>query len=429
MIPMEVQSAGALRMPAIVLAAGLLVAPMLAMIKSPRAIFRTEYILTLGPIYWLLLDLIQGTFPLYGVSQNAVQESFALIGAFVCAAWIGIWIKPFRMPRTVYRIASMELSHRAVFRLILLLFLLAMMKFAIPSRFDIGLMISSLGEPRWATPWTRGALGGWDSILDHMVYFGYVAPCLCVLLASKIGWFNWRILLSGICLLILAVFLAQEGGRRIIGVVFGSAFLYWILLKPRLNAAAFLKFLGLIVLLLALLQFMLAYRQAGFGALLRGDDRIDMPENIRVDDNFYRLAQSTMIFPERVSHVGTKPVAFALIRPVPRALWPGKPTTPGYDLARLVGERGVSLTSSVIGELYACWGFVAVVLGGLFYGALSRIPTRLLAGPIHPERLLVYAFSALVIFAGLRSMIELVLMSYGLIAWMGCLALVVKRRP
>jgi len=43
-------------------------------------------------------------------------------------------------------------------------------------------MVYYLGQERWAAPWGRGQLGGWDAFLDHLQYFGYLLPVLTVVI-------------------------------------------------------------------------------------------------------------------------------------------------------------------------------------------------------------------------------------------------------
>ena len=54
---------------------------------------------------------------------------------------------------------------------------------------------------------------------------------------------------------------------------------------------------------------------------------------------------------------------------------------------------------------------------------------RLLTAGNKPGRILMYALAAMAIFAGLRSLIELVLMSYMLLAWLGLVTLLQWLRP
>lgn len=429
LLPFDPQPVGSLRLSGLCLAAGLMLAPAVSCLRNPRAIFRIEHILVLSPIYWLLFDLVQGTFPLPGIEYHAARKAFLMIGLFVCSAWVAIWAGLFRLPGPLRQVALIKIPGRVVFGLILLLFGLAMLKFAIPSGFDPVRMMRGLTQPRWGAPWSRGALGGGlDAVIDHLSYFGYVVPSLTVLLSTRVGWRDARTVIAVACSIILLLFLAQSGGRRIIGVVYGAALIYWVLLQPRLRPSTIVKFVLFLVLLLTIFQFMLAYRKAGFGALSVRDERINVPDQIRVDDNFYRLSQIIMLFPERHDFVYHKQIVFAVIRPVPRALWPGKPTLPGYNLPAMVGKRGVSLTSSVLGELYACAGILGILFGGLFYGSIARMTSPILNAGTNPERFLVYALCALVIFAGMRSMLELVLMSYAIFAWVAAVWLISPSR-
>ena len=66
-------------------------------------------------------------------------------------------------------------------------------------------------------------------------------------------------------------------------------------------------------------------------------------------------------------------------------------------------------------------GFIGIFLGGWFYGRLAGALSRLLAETGTPSALIIYSIGLLAIFAGMRSMIELVLMSYGIFAWAGLL--------
>ena len=69
----------------------------------------------------------------------------------------------------------------------------------------------------------------------HLKYFGYVLPSLTVLLAHREGWVRPKAIVSTILSIIMVVFLAQEGGRRVIGVIVGAALITWLLLQGRLR--------------------------------------------------------------------------------------------------------------------------------------------------------------------------------------------------
>ena len=212
--------------------------------------------------------------------------------------------------------------------------------------------------------------------------------------------------------------------------MFGSAACLWFLGQPKIRLAVVLGLAIAGMGLLTVLETMLDYRNAGFSSLLDPGARADLIAAadqddvlLRVDDNFLRLAQTTVIFPEYHEHTTWHYVLWVMVRPIPRLFWPGKPLDPGFNLAQFLGREGVSYTSSVIGELYMAGGFIGVVLGGWLYGRLAGALSRLLMEQGTVSALVIYSIGLLALFAGMRSMIELVLMSYGILAWAALLNL------
>ena len=62
LIPDSPAREGALFYPALVMSAGLATAPISAALRYPKALLRGESLVALAPIYWLLLDLLQGVY-------------------------------------------------------------------------------------------------------------------------------------------------------------------------------------------------------------------------------------------------------------------------------------------------------------------------------------------------------------------------------
>jgi hypothetical protein len=165
------------------------------------------------------------------------------------------------------------------------------------------------------------------------------------------------------------------------------------------------------------MEAMLQYRSVGYTAFFRNDNAsIDFSE-IRVDGNFYRLSQTIALVPQTYPYVGFAPVTYALIRPIPRVLWRDKPIDPGYSLAGMLGRTDLSLTHSIVGELYMMDGLFAVFIGGLLLGQIAGLWSKLLDAPGGIGKPLTYGIGAMVLFAGLRSTQDLIIMSYGLLGW------------
>ena len=246
--------------------AGLAAAPMAAAFKDPKSLLRGEHLLALSPVYWLLLDLLQGAYPMNSIEPAQVRVAFIGIGVFVAAVWIAALQKPWAVPATVVQSVSVDFSANTYFSLSLLTFVLGMLPYALPCNFNIVEMFSYVGEGRWAAPWGRGQLGGWDAFLDHFQYFGYLLPALTVIVARRAGWADLRTLFSMAMTFVMALFLAQGGGRRIIGVIFGMGLILWMLTQQRLKTKHMAAVAMAVAALLAFMQVMLEIPRGGLGS-------------------------------------------------------------------------------------------------------------------------------------------------------------------
>ena len=412
--PDDPSPSGALMIPAIVLSAGILLVPILnAIRRSPRLLY-AESLVAVGFVFWLLLDLVQGAYDLRDAPDWAIRDAFIAIGVSAAAMWVGMAGRPWPMPKWLSDIATRPMDTRTVGRLVPVCFVLGMFNYAFSVNFDLPVMFSYLGEQRWAAPWGRGQLGGWDAFLDSMQYFGYVLPSLTALLIARTG-FNVQAWLSILMSGVMLVFLSQGGGRRIIGVTVGAAIIVWIQAQQVLRVRRLTIAAAAVVALLTAMQLMLNIRTGGYEAFMfRGQSDYDY---LHVDDNFLRLAQVVEIVPAEHPHVGLQQIWFTIVRPVPRVFWPNKPVNPGFDLPAMVGLKGVSLSTSIIGEWYLTWGWLTVIFGGWLHGRLARTVNTLREREEYRTNPIVYGLAVMVLVAGMRSMQDLIIMSYALIAW------------
>ena len=417
LVPIDPTPAGVLLVSALIMVLGLLIAPIFSLFRNPVTLLRTEYCLVLAPIYWLLLDLIQGAYDV-NLERTTVRLTFAAIGLFVCGVWLSTLQKPWSLPRIITHSASYSLGSNTIFKLILIFFCLGFSKFAIASDFDPQVMFFYLLQNRWNAPWNRGMLGGWDAFLDHMAYFGYLLPTLTTLYGIRSRRFRLNLIISILLSTTMVAFLAHGGGRRVIGVVIGSALICWVLEQRKLTFKRLIIALSATIFLLSGMQLMLEYRNIGFQGWVSQENHIQSQYNyLHVDDNFLRLGQIIDFVPKKYPFVYEKQVVFALVRPIPRVFWPGKPINAGFDLAEANNRYGISFSSSVIGEFYLSLGWFAVFLGGWLYGRLAGMVSLLLIRNVESANVLLYSLFTMALFAGVRSMLDLILMSYAVVAW------------
>ena len=405
---------GALTLPAVILSAGILVVPVArAVCRSPQ-LLGADNLVAVGFVFWLLLDLIQGAYDLRDAADWALRDAFIAVGVSAAAMWLGVAGQPWKLPNWLGEIASRPMDTRIAARLVPLCFFLGMFNFAYATGFDLPRMFSYLGEPRWSAPWGRGQLGGWDAFGDQLQYFGYVLPSLTALLIARRG-FTFGALVAVVASAVMLAFLSQGGGRRIIGVTVGAAILVWIQAQPELKVRRLVIAAAAVVGMLTVMQFMLNIRGQGYEAFaFRGESEYDY---LHVDDNYLRLAQVIQIVPAEIPYVEHRQIWFTIVRPIPRVFWPGKPVDPGFDLPAIVGMKGVSLSTSIIGEWYLTYGWIAIIFGGWLHGRLARTVNQLREVEIYKTNPIVYGLAVMVLVSGMRSMQDLVIMSYAVVAW------------
>jgi len=416
-IPDNPQPSGALFWSALWCSLGLLMVPVLRTSTDTSVLLRTEHFLMLGLFYWLLLDPLQGAYPLEGVTYDDVALALTAIGIMALGIWIGSGGRGWSLPGLVVRAAKQPLGSNSLFAAAIVAFCLGMFNFAFTSGFDPAVMINGLSACRFCAPWSRGAFGGAAAFAEHLKYFGYVLPSLTVMVAQQSGWGRMKTVVLAVMSAIMIVFLAQEGGRRVIGVMVGAALITWMLFQNRIRPRVVIGAIVIVGSLLFGMEEMLRYRSAGFSDTNLGRSSEEEITRLHVDDNFLRLSQIVNLFPDVQPYANLQPLLFALARPIPRVLWEGKPSDPGYDFTALVGESGLTLSHTIVGELYAMRGLLAVMIGGLIFGRLANMWNKLLFMAGGAARPMTYGLGVMVLFAALRSMQDLVVMSYGLLGW------------
>ncbi len=426
-VPANPEPAGAMRLSGVFMTFGLLAAPVISMLNDRRNVLRAENVAASALAYWVMLDLIQGAYPLENIDKGTAQLAILCVGVFVSALWLGCLPSPVSPPKSLLRIAAVNVPAPVIFFVILIFFTLCMLNFAIPCNFDPVLMVNALNRARFDVPWAATHEGGWASFLHHLVYFGYLLPALTVVLWNRRERLTPEVLISAVCSIVTLMFVGHGGGRRIIGVMILSAIATWLLSRKKI-AARHLVMTGIMMFsLLLFMQFMLfirseGFQKDGFKALLQARDSImgetrGAYDHLHVDDNFFRLCQLIDFIPRRHPYVYYEYIYWVAVRPIPRVVWEGKPLNGGFDLAEETNSQA-SLSSSIVGELYLSWGIGAVFFGGLIYGRLATLPTaflktgRLTMGP------LIYGYLTMILLVGSRSMIEVVLFSYSILAVM-----------
>jgi oligosaccharide repeat unit polymerase len=417
---------GALVVPGAVLAVSILAVPIIRAISGSPMTTNAENFVALGFVFWLLLDLVQGAYELSEATAGGLQQAMVAVGVSAAAMWVGAGTRAWQLPSWVIEGASRQLDTKTVARAVPICLALGMFNYAYSVDFNLPEMFNYIGENRWSAPWIRGQLGGWEAFRDQAPYFGYVLPSLAALLIAREGLFRISSLFAVACSALMLLFLSSGGSRRIVGVTVGAALMVYVQLSGSRRGKNVVVVAAVAIAMAWSAQFMLNIRTAGYEEFQRGESGYDY---LHVDDNFLRLAQIIDLVPRRRDYVYSKQIVFTLVRPVPRVLWPGKPINPGFDLPTEVGMKGVSLSSSIIGEWYLSYGWWAVVIGAWLHGRLAAAANSLREIGRQYGNPIIFSMSVMVLMAGMRSMQDLVLMSYALIAWWAVNRYMLRRTP
>jgi oligosaccharide repeat unit polymerase len=420
--PLDPTPAGALFLPALLQALGLLTVPVLMFIKERRLIFRIENIVMFGLVYWLLIDMLQSAYDMENVSADAIYEAFAMIGLFASGVWCSILLKPASHNSLLSRVADFDITPTLVLWFSIICFVLGMAYPVYCANFDISYMISGLLRARSDTPWARGDLGGWDAFGDQLNYFGYNLPAMLSISILLRGWADRGTALIFILTIIEVLFLAQTGSRRYVGGIIFSGVTIWLIASPNLDWRRLVTSGLILGLVLFLLQIMLKYRKIGFGELLETGDISAPRRYLHVDDNILRLSQLIDLYPKRKPYPGWDVPFYFFARPIPRVFWPEKPINPGYDLAATLGYGKMGLTASVISDWYLMGGWPFVLLGGMIYGRICAAINQFLYHKNEISSALIFSLSAIAVFVSLRALIEILLMSYVLLSFLALVA-------
>jgi len=237
-------------------------------------------------------------------------------------------------------------------------------------KFNLFAMIDAQMGPRFSQPWSRGQLGGLYSLLYELGLFKYAIPALAgVLLNSwrRIGLFNLALVLFPT---LLTLFFGFCGGTRNVFAAYLAGFVgTFLLTQPRLSFTR-VATVGICagVIFMSASYYMLEFRNIGFKRFVSAYDVVDTRDTFYVDYNMWAIGKLGLLFPARHQHIGLELYWHALTKPVPRAIWSGKPIDLTTSIEGALEVEGLTVSTTFIGESFMAFGEFGVVITGLFLG-------------------------------------------------------------
>jgi hypothetical protein len=151
---------------------------------------------------------------------------------------------------------------------------------------------------------------------------------------------------------------------------------------------------------------MLRFRNIGFKDWLKYGPPASQPEQktLFVDYNLWAIAQLVDVFPAKHDYLGWEVPYLALIRPIPRAIWPNKPEGMSLSIEDALGAEGMTVAASFAGEAYMAGGMIAVFACGIFFGAAAGWWSYLSSPKNSEMGLLIYASGFFAAVISMRSL-------------------------
>jgi oligosaccharide repeat unit polymerase len=238
--------------------------------------------------------------------------------------------------------------------------------------FDLFEALRQMSLPRFAQSWSRGRYGDAYALLYEIGALIYLIPPIAGLIYARSQDYNLIQRAMVTVVLLFTLYFGFASGTRNIVATYVITFLgAYFLTKSDLKLRQVL-YLGVPILILLLLgmSYMLAFRAEGLSNYSFAQRS---PDTLYIDHNMVIISRLTELFPNVYEFLGFEIPYQALIRPIPRALWPGKPEGLSVSVEAALGAdpTAVTFASTFVGEAYMSGGFAAVLVGGLLLGAVG----------------------------------------------------------
>jgi hypothetical protein len=366
------------------------------------------------------LTLFEFLFPQPNFDSQAVESS-TITGIDLCLIAFGS-IAIFRhfappMPGALVTLVTRPTPPNVMLGLFWFSFFFGFLYMLLAVGFNVAIMIDQMMGARFSQPWTRGIYGDWKALLGELSMTLYLVPPIAGVIFAKREKYKSGTLIAIFMALLFTFFEGFTTGTRYMVAAYVVTFLvgYSLTLTKhrRLEFIILCGVLGIGYLYGS--DQMLQFRVIGLKEYLamKGQPQApslpkDPEQSFFVDYNLLMISQITEQIPRTHEFLGWEVPYLALIRPIPRAIWPGKPEGMSKTFEEIAGVSNTTTKSATfVGEAYLAAGTVGVILGSAFFGALTAWWGRLSAALTSEFGVLVYASGFFAIIISMRSMLVL----------------------
>jgi hypothetical protein len=383
-----------------------------------RNLIRTDLLMLLGLYALTFLEFLfpQSSFSNDVSVNGAITGTGAVLAGFAGLA-VGRHLVAHRLPSERFA-TSAQLSPKQMIAAFTLAFILGYFYIFLAVNFDPFEAIRQMQWPRFSQSWTRGQLGGWHDLLNEVGALIYLLPPLGGAILAQRKRYSAASVLFVLAVLALTFFMGFTGGTRNVLLTYMITFCAaYLMLGPRLTWKR-LILMGAPAIALSWLAAYYMIEARTFG-VADYDFEVQRPSHFSIDYGLVNVSRLTEVFPFPHSFLGLEIPINGLIRPIPRAVWPGKPIGLSESIEDALGARGLTLAATYVGEFYMAGGILAVLLISLAFGALGAAWNRMGTNLQSNIRLILFAsgfFAAGILMRSYLSSLPAILPTAGLYA-------------
>ena len=276
--------------------------------------------------------------------------------------------------------------------------------------FDLPKILDAMLKARFEQPWGRSRLGDWKALINELQLLLYLVPPIFGLMLGKRERYSaLSLLLAAMAFLWLLFFGFAAGTRTVFAaylVTFLIAFTFSSPPQRRAQVIVVAAICGGMMVMAT--KVMLEMRTVGLRHWWAGEVPTMVTRqnsSVFVDDNLYAIAVLAQYFPDQNGghYLGFEIPYLALIRPIPRAIWPGKPVGMSVSIEQVFNVKGMTIAATFVGEAYISGGLFAVALEGMILGILATFWNRFSSPKNSELGLLVYSSGFFAVTITMRS--------------------------
>jgi hypothetical protein len=353
-------------------------------VQKVRSLIRTDFLMLIALFG---LTLVEFFFPQEDLEQEIMAQSATHGVEALFIGFCGLIIGRNFCSRSRPAMASAVLvpwRPATLFRVYVVLLFFGYLNMFWTVDFDPVEFMHQMLRPRFSQPWSRATSGGLGDLFGTVSgLLVYLVPAIAGSILANSSRFTFSQKAIIVLGLVFTLFCGFSAGTRNVFCTYLIIFLAsYILLKRNITWKRVIVLSGVAaVLLYSAAYYMLEFRQEGLENYIEKVGSVEGKGAVEgkswkratlfIDDNLPTISALTDVFPNRFNYLGSELVFFAILRPVPRALWPAKPDKLSVSAEDALGLAGLTLSSTFVGESYMMGGYPAILMVGLFLGWLA----------------------------------------------------------